>query len=274
MAEPFRVTINGTGPAQPVLSSKWTGLNDSLIATIYAVGDTGFELGNGSPIVRAPITDGNLELSANWQSPFEQSGAETKAPAIMAMLQSGSLLSYSQVLLGRGDGNGLGDRIAREVSEFAQDARGRSGLTKMNSTQVFTGAAPIKLPITLHFRAFDDPANEVRAPIDQLARWTLARQLAKDGSIVSAIKQFNAGEGFLKSLLPSQAPQPVALRYAGYTFSPLVIESMTQPFTVPRTSEGDPINVAVQLVLASLTALDADDWTRARQGQPSQLFNN
>lgn len=270
----FRVEINGVGARSvPVLSSKWDGLNDSLIASIYPVDNRGVDLAAG-PVVKAPITDGTLELTANWQSPFEQMGAETKAPAITAMLQTGALQSIAETILGIGSETGLAARLASELSDFAREGQGRSGLTKMNSTQVFTGAAPIKLPVTLHFRAFDDPLTEVREPIDQLARWTLARQLAKDGSIVSAIKQFNAGQGFLKSLLPSQAPQLVALRYGGYTFSPLVIESMTQPFTVPRTSAGDPINVAVQLVLASLTALDAGDWTRARNGEPINLFNN
>ena len=32
-------------------------------------------------------------------------------------------------------------------------------------------------------------------------------------------------------------------------------------------------NVAVQLTLSSLTALDAEDWSRARQGKATQLFN-
>lgn len=66
----------------------------------------------------------------------------------------------------------------------------------------------------------------------------------------------------------------VGLEYGKQTFSPMVIESMSMPLTVPRSSDGDPLNVAVQLVLATLTALDADDWSRSRQGQPIQLFNN
>jgi hypothetical protein len=213
------------------------------------------------------------KLTANWQSPFEQSGAETRAPAIMALVQSGSIGSLAN-LLGKGSEDGIRSRLSQEITEFSQAAQGRSGMTKLNSTQVFTGAAPVKIPLTLHFRAFSDPIAEVRAPIDQLARWTLARQLAANGSIVQAIQNFTAGQGFLKSLLPSQAPQMVGLRFGGYAFSPLVIESMTHPLTVPRSSAGDPLHVTVQITLATLTALDQEDWARARRGQPAALFNN
>ena len=189
------------------------------------------------------------------------------------MLQSGMLESYAQPFLGRGDEQSFRARLAREITEFSRDGQGRSGMTKLNSTQVFTGAAPIKIPLTLHFRAFDDPAAEVREPIDQLARWTLARSLARDGSLVTEIKSFSAGQGFLKSLLPSEAPTMVALVFDGCTFAPLVIESMSRSVTAPKSSAGEPLHAAVSLTLASLTALDAGDWTRARQGKPIQLFN-
>jgi hypothetical protein len=263
--------------ANDVLSSKWGGLNPSLLATIYPVNQQGYQL-PGEVSVVAPPTEGNIELSANWQSPFEQSGTENKAPVIMQMLQSGTLQSYSEVLLGKGSneggGNGWQARLAQEISDFSREGQGRSGMTKLNSTQIFTGAGPIKIPLTLHFRAFDNPAAEVQAPLDQLARWTLARQLAPNGSLVSAIQNFTQGQGFLKTLLPSLAPQMVALRYGGYTFAPMVIESMSHPITAPRTADGAMLHVAVQVTLASLTALDQGDWTRARSGQPTQLFNN
>jgi len=256
-----------------VLSSKWGSLSKHLLATIYAVDPQGNQQASGDSVV-APPTDGNLELTANWQSPFEQSGVESKAPALTQMLQTGVLQSYAEALLGKGSDTGTTARLSQEVTTFSRDAQGRSGMTKLNSTQVFTGAAPIKIPLTLHFRAFDDPATEVQGPLDQLARWTLARQLAANGSIVSATQNFRQGQGFLKSLLPSEAPQMVGFRYGGYTFAPLVIESMSHPITVPRSFAGEALHVAVQLSLASLTALDQGDWTRSRNNQPTQLFNN
>jgi len=255
-----------------VLSSKWTGLNPALLAAIFPVSAKG--VAEPGPSVVAPPTEGNLELTANWQSPFEQTGAESKLPALTAMAQTGVLGSYAPLLTGIGSDSGLLAKLAQELTNFSQEAQGRSGMTKLNSTQVFTGAAPIKIPLTLHFRAFDNPAAEVQAPIDQLAQWTLARQLAANGSLVSAIQALRDGKGFLKALLPSEAPQMVGLRYGGYTFAPLVIESMSHPLTLPRSSAGEALHVAVQIMLASLSALDRNDWVRARNGQPTQLFNN
>lgn len=256
----------------PMLGSKWGGLSKSLLATIFPVDSMG-AMAPGAQVF-APPTEGNVELSANWQSPFENSGAESKIPAIAGMLQTGTLQSYAETLLGKGANDGYAARLSQEITEFSRDAQGRSGMTKLNSTQVFTGAAPIKIPLTLHFRAFDDPRAEVQAPLDQLARWTLANQLAANGSLVSAVQAFTAGQGFLKALLPSRAPQLVGLQFGGYTFSPMVIESMSHPITVPRNSAGDMLHVVVQITLASLTALDQEDWSRARQGKPTQLFNN
>ncbi|KPF47196.1 hypothetical protein IP87_15635 [beta proteobacterium AAP121] len=258
--------------AAPVLGSKFTGLSKHLKATLYAVDARGSRLPNTASVV-APVSEGTVELTANWQSPFELAGAEARAPAITGMLQSGALESYVAPFLGKDDDQSFRARLAREISEFGREGQGRSGMTKLNSTQVFTGAAPIKIPLTLHFRAFDNPRAEVREPIDQLARWTLARSLAKDGSIVSAIKAFSEGQGFLKALLPSESPTMVGLVFDGYTFAPLVIESMARSVTAPKSSAGEPLHVAVQIVLASLTALDAGDWTRARQGKSIQLFN-
>jgi len=269
MTQAYRIELRDMGA--PVLTSKWGRLNKKLLATISEVNHQGRHA--GGPSVIAPITEGNIELTANWQSPFEHSGVENKMPAVTAMLQSGTLQGIAETLLGTGSDTGIAARLRDEIVEFSKDAQSRSGMTKLNSTQVFTGAAPIKIPLTLHFRAFDNAATEVQAPIDQLAKWTLSRQLAANGSLVSAIQAFSNGQGFLKALLPSVSPQLVALRYANYTFAPLVIESMGMPITVPRSVKGDPLHVAVQLVFSSLTALDRGDWTRARNGEPTQLFN-
>jgi len=266
------------------LGSKWDGLNPNLLARIVAVEATGKHTG-GNAVV-APITDGNIELTANWQSPFEQSGAETKAPAMMAMLQTGALGDYSQALGEAVTGSknwlarmfpALGLSGAEEapqgVPAFIAEAQGRTGMTKLNSTQVFTGAAPVKFTITLLFRAFRDPKTEVRAPIDQLARWMLSQELAQSGSIVSAGRAV-AGGKIVSALLPSKAPQMVAFQFGGYRFAPLVIEGLSHQLHVPRGVDGNMLNVSVQLNLASLTALDQEDWARAGRGQPINLFNN
>ena len=258
------------------LQSKWGALSEVLLASVYAVDPTGAP-DAAQPVVLGPITDATIESTANWQSPFEQMGFEAKIPAIMAMIQTGAASSALQWLLGKpntGPDAGLLDRLNADVQDFARTGWGRSGMTKLNSTQVFTGSPPVKMQLTMHFRAFDDAKAEVQAPVDQLMRWHLARELAEDGNIVSAFKDFQENKGFLKRLLPSVAPQMVALTFGGYTFSPMVLENISFPLTVPRTRAGDPVRVAVQMSLATLTALDANDWRRSRAGKPIKLFNN
>lgn len=259
------------------LSSKWGVLNDALLATIYTVTPQGQAVPAAERVtIRGPITDGNIEIAANWQSPFEQSGADTKAPFLTGLLQSGSIESYIPALLGEGyEGqSGMAADIGRAARDFSREAQGRSAQTKLNSIMIFAGASPVKLPLTIYFRAFDDPQAEVQDCIDALAKLTLSRQLAQAGGLAEAIRNYRDGAGFLKTLLPSEAPQMVALKYGGYTLLPMVIESMTMPLTVPRDGRGRPLFVAVQLTLATLTALDREDWTRARRGQPIKLWNN
>lgn len=274
----FFVSKRSPPSTNTVLSSKWTGLSPHLLATIYPVTPEGAR--DTGPDVVSPPTDGTMEMTANWHSPFEASGAETKAPAIMAMLQSGVLSSYSQPLEKIQGSGTVGQLIAgvirggaQSVREFGQAAQGRSAMTKLNSTQVFSGATPLKLPMTLHFRAFSDPASEVQAPVDQLWAWFLARKLETNGTIVAAGKAISRGD-WISAILPSEAPQLVGLRFGGSTFAPLVIESLSQPFTVSRGIDGQALQVAISVVLASLTALDQGDWRRAREGKPTALFNN
>ncbi|MBZ8138846.1 hypothetical protein CLD22_02890 [Rubrivivax gelatinosus] len=255
-----------------LLGSKWTGLNPSLLASIFPVDEKGLQ--TDGPTVVSPPLESTLELTANWQSAFEQSGLDARLPLLTQTLQSGiGAAAFDALGKATGPDTTVG-KLLEMAAGVIKEGAGRSGMTKLNSTQIFCGAAPVKLPITLKFRAFSDPASEVQEPIDQLARWTLARQLARDGTVVSAVKNFTDGQGLLKSLLPSVAPQMVGLRFGGYLFSPLVIESMAFKLTEPRASSGELLQGNVQLMLASLTALDAEDWNRSRRGLPSQLWNN
>jgi hypothetical protein len=49
--------------------------------------------------------------------------------------------------------------------ELLRNAAGRTGITKLNSTQIFSGMPPVKFSFTAHFRALTDPQSEVRDPI-------------------------------------------------------------------------------------------------------------
>lgn len=266
--------------AGSVLQSKWGGLDKNLLASIYPVDFMGKAVGDGIT-VKSPLTESNVELTGNWQSAFENAGPESKAPTIMAMLQSGSLSSYLQAFFGKADptsqNDGVLNGVLSQVQGFAKNAQGRTGMSKLNSTQIFTGSAPVKITGTLHFRAFDDPDGEVQQPIDQLAKWVLPKTLAESGSIVSLIEAVRGARrlsdiNIVQALLPSEAPQMLGLRYGGYTFSPLVMESVGRPLTVPMTKAGQPLTVSIPFTLASLTALDVGDWDLARQGKPTKLF--
>lgn len=262
-----------------VLSSKWDGLNSSLLASVFPV-DSGGNPIAGGPIVRAPFIEANLEATANWQSPFEQSGIENSIPSLSALIQSGAGKTYAD-LFGVGgvnnDDSFLG-RMAGAITEAGATAYaatvGRSGLTKLNSQQIFTGAMPVKLTATMLFRAFDTPTTEVAEPVDQVIRWTLARELAQNGALVQSIQNLSRGQGLLKSAFPSLTPTMVGVTYCGVTLAPMVIESVSKSMTVPRYRDGNALQEQVQVTFGTLTALDENDWVRARRGAPIKLFNN
>ncbi|HEY0662788.1 MAG TPA: hypothetical protein VGD21_15875, partial [Lysobacter sp.] len=138
---------------------------------------------------------------------------------------------------------------------------GRTGITKLNSTQVFSGMPPVKLSMTLHFRALIDPVSEVRAPLAQLKEWALPQVLANDGFIANAVKNGNK-EGLVETVFPSVVPQIIGMQYGDMTLQPLVIESISEPITAPRSSDGAIIALSVQVTLATLTALDRRDVQR------------
>jgi len=272
-----------------ILKSEWGELSPALLASIFPCDRDGTQLA-GADVVVSPPTEASIELSANWHSPFENMGPESKAPALMAMLQTGmltnafmALTGASAALLGSdkvaGNYAGVRDALTRgadwvdqQFSDAAEDVFGMTGMTKLNATQVYTGSAPVKISLSLLFRAFRNTQAEVQDPIDALASWQLPLNLSVEGSITGAIRGLSTGQGLLKSVFPSRAPRFVGLRFAGYLFSPLVIESLSMPLTGPMTRDAGALQRQVQLSLASTTALDADDWRRARNGQPVRMY--
>lgn len=243
------------------LSSKWDGLSDHLIATFYEVERTGTDewTATGGDSVAAPLSEANMEFDLNWQSPFEQAGPESRAPALMAMLQSGQFQPYVDALLG--ENSSTGAKINASMEQF----EGRTGITKLNSTQVFQGMPPMKITCTAIFRAWDDAVSEVERPVEQLMQWALPQSLSKDGSLTARGAQYLSGEmGAVDALMPSLAPKKIAMIYKGRCYSPLVIESIGYPIASPVNSDGHYIQLAVPLTLATLTAIDKDDWINYR----------
>jgi hypothetical protein len=258
------------------LSSHWKGLSKHLIAVFYPLkrlpDGSGWEQSSGTRElnakdkyivddgfeVRAPISDGNQEMTLNWNSPFEGTGAEAKAPALTAMLQSGTLngtLTAAAQWIGRQFG--AGDVDAAAATGLLGRATGRTGITKLNSTQIFSGMPPIKLTMTLHFRALEDPVKEVRKPIMQLKQWALPQLLSADGLISGVIK--GNEDGYIEKIFPSISPQIIGMRYGDMTYEPMVIESISEPFTLPRSKDGVIVAQSIQITLATLTALDRRD---------------
>ncbi len=259
-------STSAADPTGEVFSSDWNGLSEHLLATIYAVDSNGARIGDGFT-VKCPFTRADMEIAANWQSPFENTGPMSALPTLSGMLQSGAYAEPLAQMVGNGaDPNtkfgAFRIQLAQELREGGRQLQGRTGMTKLNSTQVFTGAPPVKIQATAVFKAFADPAVEVHAPIEQLVRWSLPRRLAPAGGLLS-IMQGMEGRSALDVLFPSEAPAMVALAYGGWNFAPMVIESVSMPLYVPRSKHGEMVEASMDLTFATLTAFDAQDWKNA-----------
>lgn len=255
---------NPSSLTEKALSSLWGGLSPHLIASFWAVERDGSSRNwiraAGSPTVQAALTESNLEMVFGWQSPFENAGTESVAPTLSAMLQSGAI----QPFLGNQN-----EGLAASIGAI----EGRSGVTKLNSTQVFNGVPPVKIQVTALFRAWRDTSLEVEAPVNQLVQWALPKKLASDGMLMralDAVKDVAAGkpidEAAANTLFPSLAPTKIAMRYKGRLYSPMVIESIGLPISSPVDSEGRYVELAVPMTLATLTAIDREDWARSARG--------
>lgn len=255
MAIPGASSLNTSG----TIGSLWDGLSPHLIASIYEVNHKSERIGD--VVVRAVFADdANLEATFNWQSPFEQAGPESRAPALMAMAQSGAL----QPLVER-----LGERAGNATREISETARGRTGITKLNSTQVFSGMPPLRIQSTLLLRAWRDPDTEVERPLDQLMQWGLPRYLAPEGTMLGASIDFLMGESksvdaFIEAAMPSEAPSLIAISYKGRTYAPMVIESIGVPLHSPIDKLGRFVQLELPVTFSTLTAKDRNDWTAMR----------
>lgn len=251
------------------LTSRWDGLSDHLIASFYEVerrtdqnGKTYWAMVDCGPagVVKAPLTEASMETILAWQSPFEGAGADKGMPTIAAMLQSGALMPYV-------DPNG---GAGQAISKF----EGRTGITKLNSTQVFTGMQPVKIQVTALFRAWENPIEEVEDPFNQLMKWALPVELAPNGAVMSAftaVKGFVTGtpldQAAVDALLPSTAPVCIAMKYKGRTYSPLVIESIGHPMNSNVDANGHYVELLIPMTLCSLTAMDRQDWVNSRRSE-------
>lgn len=241
------------------LASQWQGLSDHLIASFYEVKRDGTRA-DPDVTVKAPLTEASLDATLNWQSPFEQAGAESKAPTLFAMLQSGALQPIIDAV---STGKPSTGNPQQQASDFIKQFEGRTGITKLNSVQVFAGMPPVKIQVTAVFRAWIDPVKEVENPFDQLMAWALPVELAKDSTLTANVLLALQGKmAPMDALLPSTAPTLIAMQYKGRTYSPLVIEAIGQPLGSPIDTNGKFVELSVPMTLATLTALDRSDWLK------------
>ena len=170
-----------------ILSSTWDGLNEYLIAEFYECDKHGVRV-DDTPVVSAPLTESNMDMTLNWQSPFEQAGPEAVKPSLFAMIQSGEItntIDAATPLVNKY----VGDSVdMSKAKQFMSGFEGRTGITKLNSIQTFSGMPPIKIQVTALFRAWSDAREEVEKPVDQLMSWALPVELAANGAVVNTLK--------------------------------------------------------------------------------------
>lgn len=243
----------------------WGNLNPKLIAQLFACDKKRIQVPTEPSYVLGPISEATLELTQNWQSPFEGAGPESKAPMLAAMLQSGQfgtvLNAISDVLPSEMTGGSVSEQAQQTLNELEN----RTGITRLNSRQVFTGMLPMRINMTLHLRAVRDSEKELMTQYKRLLSWTLPQQLYADGVLAGVIRQ--AGEArtlddaakLITALFPSIAPLMVAMNYGGQAFPPMVIETVGHPLDAPRDATGRYVYLPVQVQLATLTALDRTD---------------
>ncbi len=246
-----------------ILSSVWEGLNPHLLCYFFECDKEGNQ--SGDTMVKAPLTESNIDMALNWQSPFEQSGAEAMKPSMFAMLQSGELAGTIDAATNLASGVIGKDKAAavqQKSKDFISQFEGRTGITRLNSIQTFASMPPVKIQVTALFRAWMDAQSEVEEPVDQLVKWALPIELARDGALANSMKAVSGDMKLSEALLPSKAPCLIGITYKNRTYAPLVIENIGIPIGSPITSMGNYIEMSVPMTLCTLTALDRNDYLK------------
>lgn len=268
---------------QFTLTSNWGSLNSQLIASIAPCDKSGKITGQA---VSAPLVDSTLAQQFGWSSPFENYTADSKSPTLAAMLQTGMIPNLIQAIDAKqSDGNNSENGALSAISNFLKLGEGRTGITKLNSTQVFTGHEPLKIDGTLVFRAYADPISEVTQPILTLWKMAYPKSLADGTMLLNNVQDAISDAGSLlsgdsskmdslvKVIFPSEAPSYVAMKYRGITYAPMVIESISRPLTNPTCALGD-VFATVQISLGTQRSWDANDVENSQLSATDKLIND
>lgn len=241
-ATPKNQKSNNT-PSQQMPSAYMLKLNKHKIVTIQACNDEGVADGK---LLHFLFVDGDISIENQWQSPFESINVDNKMPSLMAGLQTGTLIDTAVNLA---EPLGAGDTVKKlTFVSGLTGLKGKSNFTKVNSTQVFLSAAPIRLNLTLSLLAYKDALKEVEEPLLELQKMAMMKKLAE--SLTSA------GE-----LFPSEIPNFVTVTYSGKTYKPMVIENVSTPINGATDANGNRLSASITLSLISYTSIDEAEWT-------------
>ena len=262
-------------PFAQTSQTQWGKLSQGLLAEIFPLKKVNTESGkfhferDGQVSVMALLTEGQIEFSNNYTTPFESANPESRLPNLMAMIQSGQMLSGLAQAFGGGyfqkalEMSGMSD-IIDKGAKLLESLEGRTSLTKINSTEIYVSSSPLKIPLTLVLRAWADARTEVEDPIALLESWTLPEYLHDQSLLVGLANSGGDGGGFLNSIWPSKVPPFVGMSYAGRTYKPLLIESCSSPLVVERDENLNRLFAQVTINVTSRTALDAPEWAAMR----------
>jgi len=258
-------TVMGLSGLNNDLGSDWGSLAQVFMARIFVCDAQGIADTTEFAGVYGPLIEGGgISITQNWQSPFENSGPETKAPTLTGMLQTGGLvpvLNALQAISPFKDG-AVADSInssSDKLKSVMHDLQGRTGVTRLNSRQVFAGMPPVKFTFGIRFRAITNAQKEVEAPLARLLEWVFPQELANDGILSEVLQTTKDVDSFIKALFPSKAPKLLGLTHGGRTYPPSVIENIDFPMDAPRDAQGNYIDLTVQVSMSTLTALDRPD---------------
>lgn len=251
------------------VSSNWGSVHPDLLATFVQIGTDGNPTGLA---FKALVKDGSIDQTFEWTSPFENLSSDKLRPTLTGAVQSGAIAELSQAL-SESELAGLGlDGSLSGIAESAKAFKGKSGVTKLNSRQIYAGHSPLEITMTLLFRAWQDPESEVAAPFAALQQMAYPNRLA-DNAVAEGVKAGNgtdgaaasAGASVLAALFPSDAPSFVAFYYKGECYKPMIIESVGKPLDAPYSVMGD-IFLEVPVKLESYQSLDFADIQAVRSG--------
>lgn len=246
------------------------GLNERLIAKIRPVSEDNVEGGQGkqtynpiagNTVVAALFEDGEFTVESQYSTPFETSNPEGRMPNMMGMIQSGELPASMYSIFNL-DSEIADDSAVKGVAGDAADKllglKDKSTFTKINSRQVYTSSSSVRISGTLVFQAWVDAASEVERALNVLQQYASPRKLSDASLVVGALSEGADG------MFPSTIPPLVQFQYAGKTYKPMFIESLSAPITAPMNKNGDRIAIKVQITLLSLTAWDKYDIANLR----------